>query len=473
MATNNSINKTSDTFVATTSVTTPAVTTSSGDLLLSAASTFVAIKNSHSIKMFYGSDPSFNHILYSLADGLQIDDGYSGGTSYLDAAQLRSNSLTSLTDLTLASVSPSTDVNINSARDINLAPTTSITNVAGKIRATNTLGQNFFEGKLAADSVPRTSFYAATGVTGLSLGTGGGTTSYLTFLGGSGMLTISPNSNGTGAGTLDTNAGTVKAATFSNASASLALSSGATTATLTAYSLTVNNAGAGDLILGTSSASSTTTPVTINMGGTSSSAAGQNLKLYIYNDGTAAKYGFGVSTGQLDYYAPLSGHHAWWQSTTKSMWLDASRILNLSDGLKLPTTGGTQTTLDYNERYTATVSVSGIWAAPQNVTIAITRVGTSVNMYLGGASQNTATVATTITAAAGSIPTRFLGSNSGAWGGFLRQPILVRDNGVDKLGVINITANGAFSISAGPGVGTAFAGAGASAYPDQSFPWSL
>jgi len=123
----------------------------------------------------------------------------------------------------------------------------------------------------------------------------------------------------------------------------------------------------------------------------------------------------------------------------------------------------------YPERYQATVSVSGIWASPQNVTLIFSKSGNSVNMFLEGV-HTTANTSAVITAPVGTIPARFLGSVF-SWGDFLRQTFYIRDNGVDKAGVINIYADGHFQISAGDATGTVFAGSGDSGFPPQGIPW--
>jgi hypothetical protein len=153
--------------------------------------------------------------------------------------------------------------------------------------------------------------------------------------------------------------------------------------------------------------------------------------------------------------------------------LSASGNILFATGIQLPTSGGTVTTMNYYERYTSTVSLSGIWAASQTATIQITRVGTSVNMWLGGGILAAVNASAVISAAAGSIPTRFVGSNEPTWSSFIRAPFNVRNNNVDVTGSIAINANGSFSIAAGPGTTTAFTNAGSAGFPGQGMSWSL
>jgi len=69
--------------------------------------------------------------------------------------------------------------------------------------------------------------------------------------------------------------------------------------------------------IGTVSSAATTTPLTLDMGGTYSSAAGANAKLKVYNDGVSW-YGFGVSSGQLDYMTSAAGSvHAFYTGGIK------------------------------------------------------------------------------------------------------------------------------------------------------------
>jgi hypothetical protein len=87
-----------------------------------------------------------------------------------------------------------------------------------------------------------------------------------------------------------------------------------------------------NLQVGTLSALSTATPVTLSLGGTYSSTAGANPKLKLYDTGTSV-YGFGVSLDGIDYISPVS--HVWWNNGTASMTLTASG--NVGIGTKIGT----------------------------------------------------------------------------------------------------------------------------------------
>jgi hypothetical protein len=92
-------------------------------------------------------------------------------------------------------------------------------------------------------------------------------------------------------------------------------------------------AGAGSrqrITVGTTTVSSTASPEAIDLGATFSSAAGQNLKIYTFNDGTT-KHGIGVSTGSSDYVTPTGGAHTFYVNTSAVMTLNASGNLGIGD----------------------------------------------------------------------------------------------------------------------------------------------
>ncbi len=457
MATNNSINKTSDTFVATASMASPLITASQST---GSDPTLRIGKNgfAHYSTLFtadgtsYYSDsnnPADVAFFRSAAGKMRISDAALTGSATLEV-----NTLSSLSgnNLTLSTVQPGTHVNINaggginltSVQDVNLSPATAVTNIAGKLAVTSTgLGQYFLEGRAPSDSMPRAALFQTTGVTGILLGTGAGTDSYLTFLGVSGTLTISPNSDGTGAGTLNTNAGIVKAATFSNGTPNLALNSGAVTATLTANSLTVNNAGAGNLTLGnTSSGTGSTTPVTINMGNSTSNVAGQYLKIKTYDDGIEI-YGIGVSPSQQDYMVSSGKSHAFWQGATKTMWLDGSNILNLQTGLKLPSSGATASTLNFYANGTHNTTWTGPWASSQTANIKYERNGTIVTLTIPvmSAATNSTNAITIVNA----LPTYLRPTTNHI------ESIFVVNNSATSAGNAIVQSNGVIIIANGTG----------------------
>jgi hypothetical protein len=95
------------------------------------------------------------------------------------------------------------------------------------------------------------------------------------------------------------------------------------------------------ITVGTTTISSTSTPEAIDLGATYSNTAGQNLKVYTYNDGTI-KHGIGVSTGSSDYLSPTSGKHSFYTGTTASMTLDGSGNLLVGSSTSLYASGKLQ-----------------------------------------------------------------------------------------------------------------------------------
>ena len=95
------------------------------------------------------------------------------------------------------------------------------------------------------------------------------------------------------------------------------------------------------ITVGTTTITSTTTPEAIDLGATYSSVAGQNLKLYTYNDGTI-KHGIGVSAASSDYLTASSGKHTFYTGTTASMTIDSSGNLLVAKTALSTTTVGVE-----------------------------------------------------------------------------------------------------------------------------------
>ncbi|NCN95865.1 MAG: hypothetical protein GW917_04035, partial [Bdellovibrionales bacterium] len=76
-----------------------------------------------------------------------------------------------------------------------------------------------------------------------------------------------------------------------------------------------------NLQIGNLTPASTATPMTFSLGGTYSSTAGENAKIKVYDDGTNI-YGFGVSSGQLDYISNSS--HVFYTGGTQKMTINGS-----------------------------------------------------------------------------------------------------------------------------------------------------
>lgn len=83
------------------------------------------------------------------------------------------------------------------------------------------------------------------------------------------------------------------------------------------------------ITVGTTTNSSTATPDCLDLGATYSNAAGTNLKIKIYNDGTVAN-GFGNSTNSIDYVCATADSHNFYTGSTKRMTLDNNGRLNLT-----------------------------------------------------------------------------------------------------------------------------------------------
>ena len=74
--------------------------------------------------------------------------------------------------------------------------------------------------------------------------------------------------------------------------------------------------GTGGINCGNSTATSTATPLALDLGGTYSSAAGANPKLRLFNSGGSI-YGLGVSFGQLDYIVSGTFKHAFYVNSSE------------------------------------------------------------------------------------------------------------------------------------------------------------
>jgi hypothetical protein len=85
------------------------------------------------------------------------------------------------------------------------------------------------------------------------------------------------------------------------------------------------------LSMGTASASGSTSPLVLDLGGTFSSVAGAHPKFNIYDDGTSV-YGFGVSSGNLDYMAPSSSTHTFYEGGTAVGGFTGSGTFRVSGG---------------------------------------------------------------------------------------------------------------------------------------------
>lgn len=108
--------------------------------------------------------------------------------------------------------------------------------------------------------------------------------------------------------------------------------------------------------VGNYSATSTSIPTNIDLGATFSNVAGQNLKLKLFNSNSgnnADVYGFGVSTGQLDYHSG-GGSHAFWSGNTPTKYMQLFGTGNVAIQ-----NGGTFADAGYRLDVNGTARVSG------------------------------------------------------------------------------------------------------------------
>ena len=91
---------------------------------------------------------------------------------------------------------------------------------------------------------------------------------------------------------------------------------------------------ASNLQIGKQTGVSTTTPVTLSLGGTYNNVAGLNPKLKLYDDGSTL-YGFGISNAQLDGIVPSGANFAWYVGGSQKM------ILNNAGNVGIGTTAPT------------------------------------------------------------------------------------------------------------------------------------
>jgi len=103
--------------------------------------------------------------------------------------------------------------------------------------------------------------------------------------------------------------------------------------------LYLNKATGGNIALGNNTATATATPVNINMGGTYSTIAGSNPKIYLHFDGINY-FGFGVSASQLDYIAPNACSHNFYIAGSKRLYIN-NQTTNIADGSYLFFDGAT------------------------------------------------------------------------------------------------------------------------------------
>ena len=129
--------------------------------------------------------------------------------------------------------------------------------------------------------------------------------------------------------------------------------------------------------------------------------------------------------------------------------LAADRTVNVGAGIRFnnTTTSYVQALLNYYETYSATVSLSGVWAAPITTTLRLCRIGNMVQLQIDAIGTATGTTAAKIGITAGSIPTRFLPTTFGT-GTYLTFTVAVNNNSVNlSQGCLQIVNDGSMIIS--------------------------
>jgi hypothetical protein len=91
-----------------------------------------------------------------------------------------------------------------------------------------------------------------------------------------------------------------------------------------------------NLSLGTDVSTSTATPNTIDLGGTFSNTAGQNLKLRLYWDTNSTVAGLGVSGTSVDYVTFANSAHTFYADTTERARIDSSGRLLVGTSSTIP-----------------------------------------------------------------------------------------------------------------------------------------
>ena len=137
---------------------------------------------------------------------------------------------------------------------------------------------------------------------------------------------------------------------------------------------------------------------------------------------------FGGNPNALELGTTSTQTVAFFSNNTRAMIIATNQEITFDVGLKLPTSGGTTTLLNYYEEATENVTWTGAFGVNQSGTIRFTRIGRQVNALLSQAIAN-ASSATTISLLA-NIPARFRPNIDVV---FMAS---VRDNGVDQLGIM-------------------------------------
>jgi hypothetical protein len=218
--------------------------------------------------------------------------------------------------------------------------------------------------------------------------------------------------------------------------------------TISGGNLSVSDA-AGKILVGNSSAVSTATPTTLDMGGSfADTIVSAKAKWKLYSDGTAINtYGIGISSGQMNFFKLTGGGYYWYFSDVEKMHLDSSGNVVTVGTLAASNLSGTNTgdqTITLTGHVTGTGTGSfATSSASKFILQGTTDATTSAAQFLGalgtGIVKNTTTTGVLSIAVAGDFPT--LNQNTTGSAATLTTPRTI--NGTSFDGSTNITVTAA------------------------------
>jgi len=134
--------------------------------------------------------------------------------------------------------------------------------------------------------------------------------------------------------------------------------------------------------------------------------------------------------------------------------------------IKLTTTGGTPTALDFYENFTQNITFTGPWAANQTVSISLTRIGNIVTLFFTQNITTAGSVLNQFITSTSNLPARFAPTAAGA--AVAMTVFSVNTNGVG--GEFIVSTAGAITIAVN---GTAtFPGTGTTGFPTGCVTWA-
>lgn len=185
-----------------------------------------------------------------------------------------------------------------------------------------------------------------------------------------------------------------------------------------------------------------------------------NRKIVLFTGGNNDHqfYGMGINSGTFRFQLnSTSDNYVFYAGASASASNEVFQVRG-GGGIRLPTTGGTQTTLDYYEEYTSSGNTwTGIWAASQNGEYRVVKIGRTVFIFIPEITA-TATVNTFIQATS-ALPTRFRPAANNFW------IIRIINNTVIQDGLLQISSAGVLSIYINSGGGAFTASGTGGFYP--------